>query len=70
MSCCNEICKTSHVVSPARVNVVDEVGGDDSEEETGNRKVQKMQDPKLPKECDIQDHNLTHLPFRSWCCTA
>ncbi len=50
-----------------RVNVVDEVGGDDSEEEAGNRKVQKMQDPKLPKECDIQDHNLTHLPFRSWC---
>ncbi len=19
------------------------------------------------RECDIQDHNLTHLPFRSWC---
>ena len=47
--------------------MVDEVDGDDSEEEAGNRKVQKMQDPKLPKECDIQDHNLTHLPFRSWC---
>ena len=26
-----------------------------------------MQDPKLPTKLEVEEHNLTHLPFRSWC---
>jgi hypothetical protein len=68
VSCRDEGCEEAYALRPKGVNVVDEVdGGEDSEGEAGQRKVQKMQDPMLPKECDIQNHNLTHLPYRSWC---
>ena len=39
----------------------------DVEGETGERKVRKMQDPKMPTKAAIEEHALTHLPFRSWC---
>ena len=26
-----------------------------------------IKDPKLPSKQEIADHNMTHLPFRSWC---
>ena len=31
------------------------------------RKPMKMMDPKLPTQTEVDEHNLTHLPFRSWC---
>ena len=31
------------------------------------RRVVKLQDPKKPTEEEVQEHQLTHLPFRSWC---
>ena len=31
------------------------------------RKVKKIQDPKLPTAVEVEEHNLNHLPFRSWC---
>ena len=37
------------------------------EEETGERHVKKMQSPLLPSTAEIDEHNLTHFPYRSWC---
>ena len=37
------------------------------EVEHGTRDVKKMQDPVKPCQSDIDDHNITHLPYRSWC---
>ena len=37
------------------------------EEETGERHVKKMQSPLLPTPAEIEEHNLTHFPYRSWC---
>lgn len=33
----------------------------------GQRKPLKMMDPKLPSQAEVDEHYLTHLPFRSWC---
>ena len=32
-----------------------------------SRSMRKMHDPKLPSKADVEAHNFTHLPFRSWC---
>ena len=37
------------------------------ETDLGSRPIVKMKDPKLPGEAEIREHQLTHLPFRSWC---
>ena len=37
------------------------------EEDRGVRKPLKVADPKLPTQTEIDEHNLTHLPFRNWC---
>ena len=37
------------------------------EEDHGGRKPIKVADPKLPTQAEIDEHNLTHLPFRNWC---
>ena len=39
----------------------------DTEGEPGEKKTKKMQDPKMPTRTEIEEHNLAHLPFRSWC---
>ena len=36
-------------------------------EEFGTRALKKMQDPKVPKQEEIDEHNKVHLPYRSWC---
>ena len=38
---------------------------DDGEEE--ERNPQEMQNPPLPTEAEVEEHNLTNLPCRSWC---
>ena len=46
----------------------DEDNGDDIEgisRET--RKTVRMLDPKLPSREEVEEHNLTHLPYRNWC---
>ena len=30
--------------------------------------VERVQYPKLPTPQEVYEHNLTHLPYRSWCC--
>ena len=39
------------------------------EEETmhGERKTKKMVNPLLPSAREVDEHNISHLPFRSWC---
>ena len=44
---------------------VDEENGED--EEYGERKPEKMHDPREPSSAERKEHELTHLPFRSWC---
>ena len=44
------------------------LGGDqDAEEEYGERKPQRVQDPKPPTKEERKEHEMTHMPFRSWC---
>ena len=38
-----------------------------SDQEYGHRRVKNMLDPKLPSQAEVQQHNLTHMPYRSWC---
>ena len=40
---------------------------DGEEVEGGSRKTKKMNDPKKPSKEDVDEHDKTHLPFRSWC---
>ena len=37
----------------------------DTEGELGERKTKKMHNPKMPTRTKIEEHILTHLPFRS-----
>jgi hypothetical protein len=37
------------------------------EEQHGERKVTKMNDPREPTNEERRMHEMTHLPFRSWC---
>ena len=45
--------------------VVDGVSDADSSD-GGVRALRKVQDPKIPSEPEIAEHELTHLLFRSW----
>ena len=47
--------------------VIANVDDGDEEQESGTRAPRKVLDPKLPTEAEIAEHELTHLPFRSWC---
>jgi ribosome-binding protein aMBF1 (putative translation factor) len=31
------------------------------------RKAQAMRDPGSPTTQEVEEHNITHLPFRGWC---
>ena len=46
------------------------LGGDkygvEDEEEYGMRKTVKRQDPKEPTKEEMEEHEKTHMPFRSW----
>ena len=44
-----------------------EDGVEEEIEEHGRREVAKMMDPRLPSKAEVDAHNLTHLPYRSWC---
>ena len=40
---------------------------DELEPEAGARRPERMADPKLPSKAEVEEHQKTHLPFRSWC---
>ena len=46
-------------------DVEEEQGIDDSDEEGQQPKV--MRSPKAPTKAEREEHEATHLPFRSWC---
>ena len=35
--------------------------------EHGSRLPIKIKDPKLPSPEEVKEHEMTHLPYRSWC---
>ena len=37
------------------------------EQEYGVRNPRKLLDPKLPSQQEVDEHCLTHLPYRNWC---
>ena len=37
------------------------------EEQFGVRNPRRMLDPKLPTQREVEEHCLTHLPYRNWC---
>jgi hypothetical protein len=39
----------------------------DEDLESGQRKVKKLPDPKAPTADEKEEHEKTHLPYRSWC---
>ena len=44
----------------------DEASEEESEE-AGQRKTAKLQDPLAPTAAERAEHELTHIPYRSWC---
>ena len=40
---------------------------EDETEESGKRSVLKMLDPMRPSQAEVDEHELTHLPYRNWC---
>ena len=47
----------------------EEIKADEDDEvgESGARTLIRMQDPILPSRQEVEDHEKTHLPYRSWC---
>ena len=60
-------------VSPIREEGAAVVEGEEEEaigeedEEEGGANWKKFQDPKLPSSDEQRLHNITHVPYRSWC---
>ena len=45
----------------------EEVALEEDEEEEEARRAKSVTDPRVPSKTEVDEHNLTHLPFRSWC---
>lgn len=41
---------------------------EEEHQEGGTRKPAHVRDPKLPSQEEVEEHALTHLPYRAWCC--
>ena len=39
----------------------------DEDEESEARIPRMLKDPKKPSSKEVEQHNLTHIPFRDWC---
>ena len=61
----------NRVIRPLNdVEIEEEENGEGIEEEegeSGRREVERMQSPGKPSLEEVEHHNLTHLPYRSWC---
>ena len=60
-----EGCRSVSAVGDEGVEITSAESG--VEETPGERKVRRMIDPLMPSLTEVQEHQLTHLPFRSWC---
>ena len=45
----------------------EQVEAQEEEADRGARRPAKMNDPKEPSEEERKEHEMTHLPYRSWC---
>ena len=43
----------------------EELGDEDQEDE--HQKARAIASPDLPRRREVEEHNLTHIPFRCWC---
>ena len=57
--------KVLRPISPLERECEDDVLEMPEEEQFGTRNPRKMLDPKLPSQREIEEHNLTHLPYRN-----
>ena len=55
------------LVQLCRVEGTTLCGFDGEDEEAGSRRPAKVLDPQLPTKEEMEEHCLTHLPFRNWC---
>ena len=55
------------VVEAGMGGEMEAAGEEEDGEEQGKRSVLEMMDPKLPSRAEIEEHELTHLPYRSGC---
>ena len=54
----------------ARVDVYRDMQDDDQEREgvgAQGERVRPLPQPRLPSRQEVQEHELTHIPYRSWC---
>ena len=54
----------------ARVEVYENIQDDDQEREgvvAQGERARPLPQPRLPSRQEVQEHELTHIPFRSWC---
>ena len=58
-------CKTEIEVAEDE-GVSDGDGGSD-QGEWGRRAPERRNDPRKPSESEVKEHEMTHIPFRSWC---
>ena len=65
--------KVTNVVRPFECRVCGVEDGEPMPEEedvggeAGQRRTKKLGDPVRPKDEEVKEHELTHLPFRNWC---
>ena len=50
----------------AEVEVKTDVS-DEENQESGKRAPKRAADPRLPTQAEVREHNLTNVPYRSWC---
>ena len=54
----------------ARVEVYEDIQDDDQEREgvvAQGERARPLPQPRLPRRQEVQEHELTHIPYRSWC---
>ena len=44
-----------------------EVDAEDPEQQCGQRRLRTMLDPMLQSQSEVEQHCLTHMPYRNWC---
>ena len=59
--------ETDHEIMCGICGVNDEMDSDADDENIGAIKVKAVKNVYLPSQLEIDEHNLTHLPFRDWC---
>ena len=64
---CNVISPNEKIVAGAEGEM--EESGDEDDDGVSKEKVniKRVTDPMLPSKADIEEHMLSHLPYRNWC---